>query len=656
MNPESPQFFDSKGNPVILGNRLGSGGEGDVFLIVSPDPGSVAKIYKKPLHPEKQEKLRQMAHGCNDDLKGIAAWPTDVLYTTPGSPVCGFLMPKITGCEPVHKVYGPMQRKELYPDADWRFLVRTAKNLAAAFDIIHEYGYVIGDVNEGNILVSGTACVRLIDCDSFQVKSGDTVYPCEVGVAQFTPPEIQRQKDFRQLRTPNHDAFGLAILIFLLIFMGRHPFAGVYKGREDMPIERAIAEYRFAFSRDAAAKHIAVPPNSVDLSIVPQEIADLFEQAFSEAGAGPSGRPGAQAWWNALDKLEKQLRTCTTDPIHRYYSLLPVCPWCRLQQQSGVALFLSAEYASRIDIANEWRRIEQVLPPGPLPRISPKDYPVTPDPLSPQVSKALAAAKLRHIAGIAIGGLAIFAAALSLVKIFWIILVLLAAAIIALFPGKESAELKRRKDRARNANLNWVLWNRKWRKEAGDEEFNTQSRELVRFREAYEALEQEYRDALAPLRGSISRERQLAGYLDRCFIDNFSSIRFGANQRAAIRSFGIETASDLTIPRLDAVTELDDALRGELILWRQQMEQSFVFDPAQGVDKAGIQAVHHKYQPPLTAREHELRQGLENLCQIQQRIMNNRAKFRAHVEKSAKELAQAQADLDVFGKGLSRWF
>jgi DNA-binding helix-hairpin-helix protein with protein kinase domain len=34
--------------------------------------------------------------------------------------------------------------------------------------------------------------------------------------------------------------------------MGRHPFAGRYLGLGEMPIERAIAECRFAYSRDSA--------------------------------------------------------------------------------------------------------------------------------------------------------------------------------------------------------------------------------------------------------------------------------------------------------------------------------------------------------------------------------------------------------------------
>lgn len=53
------------------------------------------------------------------------------------------------------------------------------------------------------------------------------VFHCDVGVPLWTPPELQG-RDFRGLtRTKNHDRFGLAVLMFQLLFMGRHPFAGV---------------------------------------------------------------------------------------------------------------------------------------------------------------------------------------------------------------------------------------------------------------------------------------------------------------------------------------------------------------------------------------------------------------------------------------------
>ena len=37
-----------------------------------------------------------------------------------------------------------------------------------------------------------------------------------------------------------HDRFGLALVVFHLLFMGRHPFAGRYQHADDMPIEQAI--------------------------------------------------------------------------------------------------------------------------------------------------------------------------------------------------------------------------------------------------------------------------------------------------------------------------------------------------------------------------------------------------------------------------------
>ena len=43
-----------------------------------------------------------------------------------------------------------------------------------------------------------------------------------------------------------HDAFGLAVLIFQILFMGRHPYSGHFLGSGEMPIERAIREHRFA--------------------------------------------------------------------------------------------------------------------------------------------------------------------------------------------------------------------------------------------------------------------------------------------------------------------------------------------------------------------------------------------------------------------------
>ncbi|WP_292370760.1 helix-hairpin-helix domain-containing protein [Methanoregula sp. UBA64] len=651
-------LFDSRGNPVVLGKKIGSGGEGDVFEIAPHRMDVLAKIYHKPLTGERQEKLRLMVSGCNDDLKEFSAWPLDLIHAGKNGHVCGFVMPRITECEPIHKVYGPSHRKEAFPNADWKFLVRTAKNLAAAFYIIHKYGYVVGDVNEGNILVTKKACVRLIDCDSFQVQTRDKVYHCEVGVPQFTPPELQKSKDFKMLRTQNHDNFGLAILIFLLLFMGRHPFSGVYKGKDDMPIERAIAEYRFAFGRSAALKAMSPPPNAVGLSIVPGEVATLFEQAFTESSLQSWGRPTANDWWNVLDALEKRLKKCNAESMHAYYSGLASCPWCALENSTGILLFLSSDSISRIDVGTEWQKVPAVKPPGPIPVISPKNYRCAPAPLSPAIARMAGLRKFGQVLAI------VFAAVSALLLLLWsegdILRILasivpaLAGVLILFLPGKDTAEKKRRKKAFEDAKYSWKLWEKKWIAEAGDAGFTVQVTALNALRAKYEAIERDYQNALVELQHT-TKERQQKKFLENCYIENCTSPRLGDNRKAALRSFGIETAADIDMHTIMSIPGFDAAIANELAAWRAGQERLFVYDDKKGVSPSDIQNLIHTFQPRIRPVEREFLMGIENLHAVQQKILRNRAKFQPVIEKSARDLAQAEANFSVFtltGKGI----
>lgn len=653
--PVTP-FYDSGGTVIRLGKKIGSGGEGDVYELLMSPKTTVAKIYKKPLDEKKQEKLRLMARGCNEDLKGISAWPTDVLSTRPGGPVVGFLMPKIADAEPIHKVYGPTHRKETFPHADWRFLVRAAKNLAAAFYVIHQYGYVIGDVNEGNILVNERACVRLIDCDSFQVRSRDQLYCCEVGVAQFTPPEIQKSGHFRLERTGNHDNFGLAILIFQLLFLGRHPYAGVYSGKEDMPIGKAIAEFRFAYSKHAHTKAIAPPPNSVGLAIVPGELADLFERAFAERGTSPVGRPRAGDWWDILDPLENKLRRCSADSVHHYYAGLSSCPWCRLEEESGVLLFLSADSITKIDLKREWQKLEAIRPPGPIPVITPDIYHPRPSQLTRDLERSLDLRKFRQIAGagLALGGLLMLVASEfnpDIMTSLEILFLFVSAIALFAFPGKEAKERRRRKAALETAEYMGKLWNRKWTDEAGEETFRSQLGRLRDLRQKYEEIDRQYRSGLAGLESSV-RERQLQQFLARHRVTAGTPPHTGAARLTVLQSAGILTAADVTLARLRRVPRLDNSQTGGLIAWRESVEKAFLFDPGRGVENTEVRALVHKYQPLMKPVERELVQGIGRLSRIQQDVLKKRVILRPVVEKKAQELAQARADYRIFANSM----
>ena len=217
-------------------------------------------------------------------------------------------------------------------------MVRVATNLARAFAQVHAMGNVIGDVNHGNALVGRDGTVVLIDCDSIQFREASRIHVCDVGVPLFTPPELQG-RGFRGLRrTANHDAFGLAVLIFHLLYLGRHPFAG-RTDEGDLPIERAIAESRFVYGAKSGEFGVTVPPGTLALQTFGARIATLFERAFAAPGNDP--RPAATEWIGALQELEHELTACA-DSEHHFPVRGQACCWCEIESRTGFKAFGAA--------------------------------------------------------------------------------------------------------------------------------------------------------------------------------------------------------------------------------------------------------------------------------------------------------------------------
>ena len=86
-------------------------------------------------------------------------------------------------------------------------------------------------------------------------------------------------------------------------------------------------------------------------------------------------------------------------------------------------------------------------------------------------------------------------------------------------------------------------------------------------------------------------------------------------------------------------------LTSDLVGWRNQIENNFKFDSSKGVDKTDVQFINQKFKPKLKPIERELRSGFEKLEQIQHSIIKKREDLYSIVERNAKELAQAQANL-----------
>ena len=326
---------DQSGNEIRLATKpFAVGGEGAVIDVLD-DPGVVAKLYNKAQSRERCDKLRAMAKLCSPDLLKIAAWPTATLNAGNPAAIDGILMPRIADFLEVHHLYSVAQRKKDFPEADWGFLLHTARNCAIAFEAVHSHGHVVGDVNQKNVMVSRKGIVALVDCDSFQVVEGARVFRCGVGVPEYTPPELQG-KSFASLdRTPNHDLFGLAILIFHLLMMGRHPFSGVPQVAADIPMERAIAEGDYAYSRNTASVRLRPPPHVPPVAMLGPSLLDLFERAFTTPR-----RPTATDWRGSLDEAMARLARCRNDPKHSFPAAAGDCPWCAMIATSRLMFFL----------------------------------------------------------------------------------------------------------------------------------------------------------------------------------------------------------------------------------------------------------------------------------------------------------------------------
>lgn len=329
--------FFSDGQELTVSRRIGKGGEGEVFSL-SNVPGFAVKAYLPAFLKKREPKIRAMVAAKIGSTTATVAFPLRVVVNSAGE-FAGFIMKLVEKHKEIHELQTPASRQVHFPKADYRFLVRTAVNIARIFAQVHASGCVVGDINQRSILVSPEATVVLIDADSFQFSHGNSLYPCEVGVLEYTPPELQGKSLGSVRRTPDHDGFGLAVALFQLLCMDRHPFSGRYRGSGDMPIEKAIHEFRFAYS--ARSTGMDSPPGSVSLSDFSAGVRDCFEEAFSPQHLGR--RPAPSRWVTALEEMEASLRPCSRNRLHHYARAANECPWCRMEKEFGRPIFTNSD-------------------------------------------------------------------------------------------------------------------------------------------------------------------------------------------------------------------------------------------------------------------------------------------------------------------------
>ncbi|MCC7052239.1 MAG: hypothetical protein IT355_03165 [Gemmatimonadaceae bacterium] len=652
-------FVDGAGRQVRLGQELGRGGEGTVYDVVGA-PTQVAKVYHHQPDSDKAAKLAAMTRVASPALSTAGAWPMATLHAYAGGPVAGLIMPRARGVE-VHRVYSPAYRKAEFPGYDWEKLIFIARNIAAAVSHIHHAGHVVGDMNEGNVLVAPNGIVQLIDCDSFQIDDAGEWRLCEVGVANFTPPELQSASFRGVVRTPNHDAFGLAVLIFHLLFMGRHPYAGRFGGTGNMPLEQAIREHRFAFGRNAGSVLMAPPPDSLPLVSASESLAAMFERAFGEAGSRPGARPSAKAWALALDGLRAELATCNVNRAHRFHrSLGTACPWCAIEATGGPNFFVSVVAAVQataggFDLHGVWASI--------IAQTAPERDPPFPAPVVGALTPSAKVTWWRRLAwrtqkwlmraSVAGGVVAWIASAQGHAVDTREKLAIVGAGVSAYALRRVSrlahehvrlkAAVTDARARLRGLEAEWVSEHQK----AADQ-FSRRVADLAAMRDEYLKLEESKNAA----RQKLDRERlaqQRRAFLQKHYIRTATLSGIGPGLTATLASFGFETAADLEGRRVYGVPGFGPARVATLMAWRQGLEARFRFDPTKPVDPAEVAALEQKFarrkveiERTLLAGPSDLRRMLSSHSQVRQRLEERFAAQRREVSLSEANLAVGQ--------------
>jgi DNA-binding helix-hairpin-helix protein with protein kinase domain len=640
-------YIDSQ--RIDLVKCIGRGGEGDVFLLAGNERLAV-KVYKEDKRKQREEKVRIIVQQGLANGTQLVAFPQAVATTKSGC-FLGFTMQLVEGYQEIHELYGPKSRKIAYPQADFRFLVRTATNVARAVGAVHQSSCIIGDLNSKGLLVSNEARVALIDADSFQITADGKTFPCLVGVEEFTPPELQGQPLDGILRTREHDHFGLAVLIFHLLFMGRHPYAGRQAVGHDLTLGQLIARNQFAYSR-IRTLNVSPPGITARLDDFPPDIAEAFEKSF---GLSPINRPSALDWIGLLKELEERLHRCSVFPMHFYPSSAKSCPWCKMEHTTGAVLFLSPvnETAALVglnsfDVEKAWNAIQAVMLPEPsslLPKLP--AFRLQPSTEAQAAKAGKVSDKLLGMV-VAVVAIALFTQ-VPQAWLFWIVAIIFAWNCFT----KNGVDQVAWQHRYQEIDRHWQERLDRWRQRTGIDNLVRLKSKLQNTIKEYRGLSTAKVQAISDLKNN-RHERQLNEYLDRFMIRRASISGIGPAKTVTLVSFGIETAADITESAITRIPGFGPATASKLLTWRATHERQFIYNSAPL--PSDIQA-QTKLDIDFATKESDLaKQIVGGEAELIQGAHSFRAKLAQEdtgLAELAKQKAQLEADLMFLGLSLS---
>ncbi len=629
--------------------EIGKGGEGYVYELAN-NPSQVLKVFIEDLTPSKIAKLQLMVAMANPQIDAYSAWPKDIVKDHQVK-YSGFVMRKLSGYVPLHNLFSPMDRKRMFPDKGYNFLVHVARNLATAFYALHSSGLVVGDINEGNILVNTQGMVAFIDCDSFQVKDGTQYHLCEVGVPRYTPPELLAYTSFETVvRTINTDSFSMAILIFQLLFLGRHPYAGKNNSAEDIDEEKAIKNNWFVYSLNNKHNKLLPPADSFPIKSLPEDVVALFHQSFEQI----ENRPLPAKWITSLDAFLKTMVNCTVSPIHIYPSTFNSCPWCAFKEKRNILYFMDASYPSVAEVTDNMDdfingfKVEKLSFPK-IKLTNPTTYALTPLPILSKYSQY----KKYHLLTLIAGVIATFSfvSAFRLVYIFYAAVPAVGYLLNKFFPWKNriEEELERRKryqdDLKRQLEIDLQLYHQPVELRS----YKDAIERIERLIDSYKKLPQELIDKQKDAEEKVYTA-QLNTYLSNYPINTNDFQALGTARKAALDEASITTAADVSKLKTIKVQGIGSKFIKQLQDWQRHIGYGFVYHPDNNLLLKENRAVILEMAEQKKQLETDILKLYQEIISLKTNLIDKQTQLKTNINIIHKQYLQAELDFKTFRK------
>jgi hypothetical protein len=277
----------------VLCRELGNGGEGAVFEVGTPDGPRACKIHHAAVPAEAaKRKVQAMLAACPPPPR--CAWPDRLVMDDAGR-YRGFLMPLAPGRPLADLLADPDELLAESPGWTRRHWVDVLLDLLGVVADLSARRYRMGDLKPENVMVDGTS-VRLVDCDSLEFDG----FPCPVWDDRFLSPRLARllAGDRRPARTDADDQFALAVLVFLTLMGGTHP----YSHRGCGPVRQNIVAGVFPYREDGrpTGREPEGDPPGLPARLwshLQRPVREAFARAFDLATRwAPDACPTAERW------------------------------------------------------------------------------------------------------------------------------------------------------------------------------------------------------------------------------------------------------------------------------------------------------------------------------------------------------------------------